>query len=509
MYTVFIVDDEPLIREGLRRLIDWEALEFSVIGDAASAEEAAEPILALQPDLLITDVRLPGTSGISMIQLLRQHGFQGEVFVISGYADFSYAKGAIRHGVKSYLIKPIDERELIGELFALKKTLAQKQSSCAGPSAGLSVSHQWFAFLHGQAGFPSGLRAEIAPKLTADTRLRIVVITSVGGHQSPLPENQVAEAVNAQNHSGLLLLYCPVTQAILLSSLPDHRLEKALRALLSSLNRGGGFEYGCVVGAPVDSLNDLPQSFSSAGSLWSRRFLYASGDLLWYRDMALEADDFNEETPQLAEQIQEALLYNRKETISDLLHRWRDHFIHLQSDELVVKIAFSNFMQQMLSSLAAKYPEITGELTDSQSLLKHIYLARSIQELTACLENRLHAIADHLSMVLPEAQMLRAVDFIERNYMNRLTVESIAQTLHYNSAYFGRKFKSYVGESFQAYLEKVRLEKAKRLILEGYKIYQVSTLVGFSSVDYFAEKFRQYTSLTPSQYRQQHSSGAL
>lgn len=345
--------------------------------------------------------------------------------------------------------------------------------------------------------------------MTADTRLRIVVITSVGGHQSPLPENQVAEAVNAQNHSGLLLLYCPVTQAILLSSLPDHRLEKALRALLSSLNRGGGFEYGCVVGAPVDSLNDLPQSFSSAGSLWSRRFLYASGDLLWYRDMALEADDFNEETPQLAEQIQEALLYNRKETISDLLHRWRDHFIHLQSDELVVKIAFSNFMQQMLSSLAAKYPEITGELTDSQSLLKRIYLARSIQELTACLENRLHAIADHLAMVLPEAQMLRAVDFIERNYMNRLTVESIAQTLHYNSAYFGRKFKSYVGESFQAYLEKVRLEKAKRLILEGYKIYQVSTLVGFSSVDYFAEKFRQYTSLTPSQYRQQHSSGAL
>lgn len=503
MYTVLIVDDEPLIREGLRRLIDWEALGYTVIADMASAEEAMEPALALKPDLLITDVRLPGVSGISMIQALRQRGFQGEVFVISGYADFTYAKSAIRYGVKAYLIKPIDERELIGELYALKKTLAR---AAVKQNSHLSHSHQWSAFLHGQAELPQALQAGLAADGAPGSNLRIVLVTLWDGSQQPLPEGCVANALRASSAHGLKLLYTPMTQAVLLATLPASRLSRAIDGLFAALNRGEQ-RYGCVVGAPVERISDLPRSFESAQALWERRFLYAPDAPIWYSDAPACEDMLYEDASLLAEQVRKLLLYGSKDALHELLERWQNHFIAARSDEIVVKIAYSNFMQLILSRLASGYPDIKPELTDFQSMVKYIYLSSSIRELTEQAAERLCAIADALAATLPEAPMLKALDYIEHNYMNRLTVDSLAQALHYNSTYFGRKFKSYVGESFQSYLERVRLDKAKRLILEGYKVYEVATMVGFSSVDYFTEKFRQYAQLTPSQYRQQHMSG--
>ena len=508
MYTVFIVDDEPLIREGLRMLIDWESLGFSVISDASSAEDAIEPVIVLNPDLLITDVKLPGISGITMIQTLRQRGFQGEVFVISGYADFSYAKGAIRYGVKSYLLKPIDERELIGELYSLKSVLSNKNSQRIETTKEASVSHQWFAFLHGQIGLQGNLQTYLPGNRAVNPWLQIITINASDNHQSALSEDPISNVMNAHKTDGLRLLYSHGSQAALLSALPEQSLKESLYMLMEALNQNEAHAYICSVGMRVSSVDDLPASFSSAQSLWAHRFLYSADKPLWYQEPVPSAEDYNDDPSYLSEQFNHALLYNSKEEISSLLKKWQRHCVQAQSDEVIIKVTYSNFMQHFLSSLSEKYPDITGNLTDTQTIVKQIYLSRNIDELTSRIEHRLHEIADALVITLPESPMLRAVDYIEHHYMNRLTVDSVAQALHYNSAYFGRKFKHFAGETFQAYLEKVRLEHAKDLIMEGYKVYQVSTMIGFSSVDYFTEKFRQYTSLTPSQFRQQYSLNA-
>lgn len=508
MYTVFIVDDEPLIREGLRRLVDWEALGYTVIGDVASAEEAIEPIVALKPDLLITDVKLPGVSGINLIQNLRQHGFQGEVFVISGYEDFSYAKSAIRHGVKSYLIKPIDERELIGELYALKKTLTGKRSACPDTVADVSASHQWFEFLHHNKTLPDPLRRKVLAKLDSDNCFYVILLNVSDNEHTALLESSTTSLLNTLDPRRFMLLYTAITQAVILSTQSYDYLKMSLDSMIRR-GHNDNFEFCCVVGAPVCTIIDLPESFASTQMLWNRRFLFANNDQIWFNESIQELDSFDADPSILSEQILQLLLYNSKDALCELLASLKNHFIATHSDEIVIKIAFSNFMQQILASLASKYPELDTDLTNFQSIVTYIYLSRNIHELTLYIQNRLFTISDALASALPDAPILRAIDYVEHHYMDKLTVESIAQALHYNSAYFGRKFKSYVGESFQTYLESVRLEKAKRLILEGYKIYQVSALVGFSNVDYFTEKFRQYTSITPSQYRQQHLSGEL
>ena len=113
MYKLFIADDEAIIREGLRCLLDWETLGFTIAGEAANGDAALQFLLSETPDLVLLDIRMPGMSGLDVVRIAREHGYDGKVVILSGYSDFNYARTAIRYGVLSYLTKPIDEDELL------------------------------------------------------------------------------------------------------------------------------------------------------------------------------------------------------------------------------------------------------------------------------------------------------------------------------------------------------------------------------------------------------------
>ena len=123
MYQVLIADDESIIREGIKCLFDWESLGYTIAGEAANGETAYQQILALQPDIVLLDIRMPGMSGLDVIREARAQGFTGKVIILSGYSDFKYAQEAIRYGVQYYLTKPIDEDELEEILRSIKENL--------------------------------------------------------------------------------------------------------------------------------------------------------------------------------------------------------------------------------------------------------------------------------------------------------------------------------------------------------------------------------------------------
>lgn len=123
MYTVFIVDDEALIRDGLKQIIDWEALGFTICGEASNGEEAEKEILEKQPDLTLMDIRMPRKLGLDVVASVREKDFKGRFIILSGYSDFKYAQEAIRYGVEFYLTKPIDEDELLSSVTTIKTAL--------------------------------------------------------------------------------------------------------------------------------------------------------------------------------------------------------------------------------------------------------------------------------------------------------------------------------------------------------------------------------------------------
>lgn len=113
MLKVLVIDDEPIVREGLKKIIDWEGNGYTICGEGIDGIDGLNKILTLKPDLVLIDLKMPGIFGIEVINMAQEKGFSGEFIILTGYSDFSFAQSAIRLGVRSYILKPIDEEELL------------------------------------------------------------------------------------------------------------------------------------------------------------------------------------------------------------------------------------------------------------------------------------------------------------------------------------------------------------------------------------------------------------
>ena len=123
MYTVIVAEDEERIRRGIVRNVKWESVGFRVIGEAENGADALEMVEQLEPDLLITDIRMPFINGIELARQIREVRPAVQIMFLSGYDDFSYAQEAIQYNIISYLLKPISAEDLEKELAKVKKKL--------------------------------------------------------------------------------------------------------------------------------------------------------------------------------------------------------------------------------------------------------------------------------------------------------------------------------------------------------------------------------------------------
>lgn len=126
MNTVLIVDDELIIRQGLKCIIEWNEFGFEIIGEASNGKDALDFILQKKPDVVMLDIRIPKLSGLEVAEQARKQGYQGKIIILSGFSDFKYAQEAIRYNVEYYLTKPIDEEELAETIQKIGKNLEKE-----------------------------------------------------------------------------------------------------------------------------------------------------------------------------------------------------------------------------------------------------------------------------------------------------------------------------------------------------------------------------------------------
>lgn len=122
MYSVLIVDDEEIIREGIRSLIDWKSLGFTVCAEGVDGKDGLDKILQYNPDLVLIDLRMPGHSGVQVINEARKNNFRGYFILMTGHSELELTQAALPLGIHEYLFKPIDDEELlriVGHYFKL------------------------------------------------------------------------------------------------------------------------------------------------------------------------------------------------------------------------------------------------------------------------------------------------------------------------------------------------------------------------------------------------------
>ncbi|OXS75807.1 response regulator transcription factor [Domibacillus enclensis] len=366
MRSVLIVDDEPMIREGLRTLIDWEKYGYEVAGLARNGKEGYKKFQSLKPDLIIADIKMPEMDGITLLENIRDQNKRTRFILLSGYADFDYAKRAISCGAEAYLLKPIDEEELIDKLIELQASL-------------------------------------------------------------PPREQALADSFYVQEQSVLT----PETEAV--------------EPVLSDWNPG----------------------------MYRDRFC-----------LALEASNAD------------AVDIMLEEAVAD----WRAR----RPPEQEVKKEAASLCSQIINKMAAAHPKKQTELLDVGSKAGDVFAASSL----AALQDVCRAFFASILLVMddgtPDSQMKKMTDLIHARYSENLRLETLAGIFNYNSAYLGKLFKSHTGEYFNTYVDKVRVEKAKELLNEGYKVYEAAEKVGYANVDYFHRKFKKHAGVSPTAFKHQH-----
>lgn len=199
MYQVFLLDDEPWILIELKNLINWTDYGFAVGGEATDGLQGLERIERLKPDLIISDIRMPGMDGLELLRRLREKDIRTEVIFVSGYSDFEYARTAIRFGCTGYLVKPIEEKELLEFLLAVKKRLdalhGQDPEETGGYLSDSSIVRDILSFLQENYNHPLTLQ-EVAGRFNlSDSYLSNLIRKKTGkGFVEHLVELRVRKA---------------------------------------------------------------------------------------------------------------------------------------------------------------------------------------------------------------------------------------------------------------------------------------------------------------------------
>lgn len=502
MYKVLVVDDEPTIREGLRTLVDWEAFGFRVVDTGVNGRDALTKYEQHRPDLIIIDIRMPGIDGLEAIERLRARDKRLHMLILSGYAEFDYARRAMSHRIDGYMLKPVDEDELIDYLQRLRKTLDQEAAE-RERAAGWTPEMVIRSLL---SGTPPAALTEAAENAGLDGASWEAVI--VRPHGKPLEPDVLMEA--GQRLAGKLSAaerICYTAEGdlglLVMNGVGSESQRAALMKAIEDALAGLHLEVTAASGGVVDSWSGIPQSHARAAAALRRAFFLEPGSIhptgAAPRDpcgeQAAEPPDLSDLTDKLTLAIDVA----SEISIGEWIEQAGSRLLASGADEEAVKATCARLVSAVAARLEARRPG-SAEGTLQRGLVE-LYKACRFTQLMERMRSLLIELARQSEQGGAETQVKKMIDIIHRHYDRSLRLETIAELLNYSSAYLGKVFKHKTGENFNTYLDKVRIEEAKKLLVQGMKVYEVAERVGYANVDYFHGKFRKYVGMSPAAYR--------
>ncbi len=511
MFKVMIVDDEPAIREGLKTIIDWNRIGFEVVDAAANGREALQKFERIQPDLMIMDIRMPGMNGLEVIEQLRRNHSRTHVLILSGHADFEYARRALGYGVDGYLLKPVDEVEMEQELLRVHESLEQEQHAGAQRQQPVPAHELVEQMLLSSSG-KEQQRAEQALSLgwSSYQVLLLEHHASRGDHldgwstyleqlHSWWNLEQRHIAFRAGNYIGILTgrPYGERELSELRERLLDHSASSEV--------------WYAAAGMEVDELEQIHDSYAEALDLLEQRFWFGANGIAVSKSENYGHEPESVEQPcppspqanEWADRLYYAVdirsLEAAERVLSELMSVCQLAGLAERDTKSLSSHVLSLALSRLPGSVAGSGPAVQACL----ALIPELYSAPTATSLIHLMLGGLEELLQSINGVSHESVMKQMTDFIRRHYSDNLKLELLAEVFNYNSAYLGKMFKTYTGESFNHFLDGVRLDRAKALLAQGMKVHKVASMVGYANVDYFHSKFKKYTGISPSAYREQ------
>lgn len=504
MLRLLIVDDEKIIRETIHNLIDWESLGITVVGVCKNGIEAYDAILDESPNIVLTDIKMPGLSGLELIKRVCQLNLNIEFIILSGYGEFELAKEAMQYGVRHYLLKPCSEEQIVSVIEECKKAWFQKMNVSALREQQqvlnrnlqqTMIQNMIVESLLAGEGENLGARAD-QYELMVDmerTPYELCYLYYVEDQNKEEALSRIRAHIQEKEYAfAPTFLYVPYTMVLFFKSMVQcyDEFDSFVRSICFK-NQTVSLEYKReTCGSLRELLKVVLAGVGRFETIYLANSMHKLVPLNNYHSFTRRAE-------QLVEKMASAVQEEREEARKEL-------FLLFSS------ITDVNFLKTLVIHSVVKYNEQASKHLNQVFFAEFLMEINRYQECGQVIEKTREVVEGLINPKKREAAgykdfIEKTKQYVEDNLSNpNLSLKWIAENyLYMNVDYVSKQFIKETGDKFSSYLTNVRVNRAKELLMENgsESIINIAEAVGCgNNPQYFSQIFKRQTGLTPTAY---------
>lgn len=533
---VFLVEDEMVIRRGIKNSIDWEKEGYIFCGEASDGELAYPMIIKEKPDILITDIRMPFMDGLELCKLVKKELPNIKILILSGYDEFDYAKEAIRLGVTEYLLKPISSGKLLEALNGVSESIRREKEDKDLVRKYMeemreNTEHEKQKFFEqmiaGNLSMADALETGKKYEMNLSAGMyNLLLFRFTLGKENRKSGELLGEAEYAIEKLTERLEYVFEFQrgvegwAFLLMADNEEQMSERVKELSKDLEEimknYSTIAYFGGIGQPVARLRELEESFREAERALAARFTMELNRIISVEDirMAQNVDTLDDieitsfgEIEKTRTMLEKFLNNGAKDEI--------DEFVDVYINELPEENLKSVLMRQyiimdayiVMMSFCEKIEGIEGEMQAQSEELKNsmktIQTLEEIKNYIRMLLKKIIGVRDTISGRRSSDIIEIAKDQIRKTYMSdEISLNTIAAEVGMSPSYFSSIFSKEMGKTFVEYLTEIRMDRAKELLMcSSMKTSEIGYEVGYKDPHYFSYIFKKTQNCTPKEFR--------
>lgn len=535
MLRLFLVEDEFVVREGIKNNINWSSEGFEFCGDASDGELAYPLILNERPDIIITDIRMPFMDGLELSRLVKKDLPQSKIIILSGHEEFSLAREAIKIGVTEYLLKPISAAELLKAVKHVGKQLIAERIEKENyerykrevEDDGVEKRRRLFnEMVEGKISSAVILERGKALGIELGAQNYQIVLfkynnaigAETGTEELLMLSNELSET-NSRYRNIIVFDRAIEGSALIIKGDTLEQLELTREGYLAQVRnamaRYPAVHYFGGIGKTVSRLKYLPESFETAARAFSHRFILARCDIINYEELSTLKEFENNASMQGVRElesmdIKKAEFFLRNGEAGEINFFVEEFFkgfagageksiLLRQYFVLNIYITVINFIKEIGATQVLEEEPFKGQelmkdvVTDLRKAKDYV-----VRIFTAAIETRDVIRTKRYCKVIEQAK-----EFINNHYKDdKLSLNEVAAYVNISPSHFSAVFSREAGKSFIRYLTDLRIKKAKELLkCSDLRCQDISIAVGYKDPHYFSYLFKKSCNCSPVQYR--------
>lgn len=522
-YRVLVVDDEPAVTEDLCMSVVWSDFGFHMPDVAFDGKEALKMMNENKYHLIITDIRMPGISGLELLKEIYNSGPEIKMLILSGYSEFSYASKAIQYGVKAYLLKPVDRFELASHLKKIRAELDKENNNKTENLEKQAKAREHFLYR-----LVCGIESEEDIKryaaefdLILKDALYCVALCEIqdfydmlaadvkkARHLKASVRKSVEKILLEKRLKGYVYEDIEAKLGIILcfnsNSFFCEKLEDIYKQICCEIKNE--FKVNLIIGYgdPVDDVKDLRISRKNALYALERTFVTEGACVVSYQKV-----NICENKVLLINWNSQSLLNAVECYDTEQIRRQIDIFISELAEKTPPKDGVSYLVFSIIFSLCSLIkrrggvPEKMFNYTKIKSMLE---MPLSLEKLNSWMFSVCQQTASYIATLFGDEKMHRLMGqvkkYIDDNFEKDITVKKLSDMFYISPGYLGQLFKNAVGETISKYVNKKKIAEIKRIIgSENTNVYEALARVGYNNASYFYKKFRELEGISFADYK--------